>query len=115
MKSITDKAEISVDFPDKAYMGSFGRESSYEVKAEPDEVLVRIVRGGEERRQVAVHLHYYLLADLLTEIGRELAEREPLDDSHLEALRTGAEALSKSLKKRKAGARGKAPSKKKAR
>ena len=61
MKSITDRAEVSVDFPEKAYMGAFGRESSFDVKVEPDEVLLRIVRGGEERRQVAIHLHYYLL------------------------------------------------------
>ena len=66
MKSISDKAEVSVDFPDKTYMGSFGRESSFDVKVEPDEVLLRLVRAGEERREIAVHLHYYLLADLLT-------------------------------------------------
>ena len=26
MKSITDRAEVSVDFPNKTYMGAFGRE-----------------------------------------------------------------------------------------
>jgi hypothetical protein len=35
MKSISDKAEVSLDFPDKAYMGSFGRESSFDVKVDP--------------------------------------------------------------------------------
>ena len=25
MKSITDRAEVSVDFPNKTYMGAFGR------------------------------------------------------------------------------------------
>ena len=64
MKPVIDKAEVSIDFPDKAYMGSFGRESSFDVKVEPDEVLVRVIRGDEERRQVAVHLHYFLLADI---------------------------------------------------
>jgi len=50
-------------------MGSFGRESSFDVKVEPDEVLVRVIRGDEERRQVAVHLHYFQLADILMEMA----------------------------------------------
>ena len=82
MKSITDKAEVSVDFPDKTYMGAFGRESSFDVKVEADEVLLRLIRTGEERREIAVHLHYYLLADLLKEIGQGLASQEPFVIRH---------------------------------
>ncbi len=98
MKSIIDKAEVSVDFPDKAYMGSFGRESSFDVKVGPDEILVRIVRSGEQRREVAVHLHYFLLSDILAEIGRGLAKQE-FDRTHIEVLREGADALAKGLAK----------------
>ena len=100
MKSITDKAEISVDFPDKTYMGAFGRESSFDVKVETDEVLLRIVRRGQERREIAVHLHYYLLADILKELGQGLARENPLDESHLRALREGVAALTQSLSPR---------------
>jgi hypothetical protein len=99
MKSITDKAEVSIDFPDKVYMGSFGRESSFDVKVEADEVLLHIVRKGEARRQVAVHLHYYLLADILTDLGLGLAERETLDASHRDALKAGVDSLNKALNK----------------
>ena len=98
MKSITDKVEVSLDFPDKAYVGSFGRESSYDVKVGPDDVLVRIVRGGEQKRQVALHLHYYLLADILTEIGEGLAEHQFPDHEHLEALRQSVNVLTQALK-----------------
>lgn len=98
MKSISDKAEVSVDFPDKTYMGSFGRESSFDVKVEPDEVLLRLVRAGDERREIAVHLHYYLLADILKEIGRGLARHDFLDESHRAALGDGVAALAASLK-----------------
>ena len=98
MKSITDRAEVSVDFPDKTYMGAFGRESSFEVKVEPDEVLLRIVRAGDERREIAIHLHYYLLADILKEIGQGLSEHGSLDETHLHALQDGAAALTSSLK-----------------
>src|SRR5579864_3809692 len=98
MKSITDRAEVAVDFPNKTYMGAFGRESSFEVKVEPDEVLLRIVRTGEERREIAVHLHYYLLADILKEIGQGLSDHGSLDAAHLDALQQAAAALAKSLK-----------------
>ena len=101
MKSITDKAEVSIDFPDKAYMGSFGRESGFEVKVGPDEVLLHIVREGDERRQVAVHLHYYLLADILTEIGEGLAEENLPNSGHMDALRQGVDAIAIALKKQK--------------
>jgi hypothetical protein len=96
MKSITDRAEVSVDFPDKAYMGAFGRESSFDVKVEADEVLLRIVRPGAERREIAIHLHYYLLADILKELGQGIARGE-IDDQHLRALREAAQALAKSV------------------
>ena len=102
MKSITDKAEVSVDFPDKTYMGAFGRESSFDVKVEADEVLLRIVRRGAERREIAVHLHYYLLADILKELGQGLAREIGLDEAHLRPLREGATALAQSLSPRQA-------------
>ena len=97
MKAITDRAEVSVDFPDKAYMGAFGRESTFDVKVEPDEVLLRIVRTGAERREIAVYLHYYLLADILKELGQGLTEHSFLDEAHLLRLREGAEALLRAL------------------
>jgi len=100
MKSISDKAEISVDFPDKAYMGAFGRESSFDVKVEDDEVLLRILRPGQERREFGVHLHYYLLADILKEIGQGLAKAVVLDEAHLAPMREGADALMRALEKR---------------
>ena len=98
MKSISDRAEVSIDFPDKAYMGAFGRESTYDVKVEPDEVMLRIVRAGSERREIAVHLHYYLLADILKALGQGLENHEFLDASHLEKLRDAAESLVQALR-----------------
>ena len=74
MKPITDKAEVSIDFPDKVYMGSFGKTSGFEVKADPDEVMLKLLRTGEQRREFSLHLHYYLLADIIVE-GRHGFER----------------------------------------
>ena len=39
---ISDKAEVSVDFPDKAYIGSFGRHSQFDAYADDDSVAVRL-------------------------------------------------------------------------
>ena len=97
MKSISDRAEVSIDFPDKAYMGAFGRESTFEVKVEADEILLRIFRAGAERREIAVYLHYYLLADILKELGQGLTEHAFLDEAHLSRLREGAEVLVRAL------------------
>lgn len=98
MKSITDRAEVSVDFPDKTYMGAFGRESTFDVKVEADEAMLRIVRTGAERREIAVHLHYYLLADILKALGQGLENHEFLDEAHLQKLREGANSLVQALK-----------------
>ena len=46
---IPDKAQVSIDFPHKFYMGSFGRESRYDVTADEhgvDVVLTDMVMPG---------------------------------------------------------------------
>ena len=93
MKPLTDNASVSIDFPDKVYIGSFGRESGFEVRADDDEVLLKLVRPGEERREVSIHLHYYLLADVIRATAEALADGPSLDDSHAESLQGAAAAL----------------------
>jgi len=46
---ISDKAEVSLDFPDKAYIGSFGRHSQFDAYAEDDSIAVGLVRPGDDR------------------------------------------------------------------
>lgn len=60
MHPIADKAEISVEFPDKAYIGSFGRYSQFDAYAEADAVAIKLVRPGDDRREAMMHLHYEL-------------------------------------------------------
>ena len=105
MKPVVDKAEVSIDFPDKFYIGSFGRTSSFEVTAAEDEVLLKLVRPGDERREVTMHLHHYLLADILAEMAEALKATPPRDEAHREPLHDAATALAKALaKKRRRGA-----------
>jgi hypothetical protein len=97
---IADKAEVSVDFPDKAYIGNFGRHSQFDARADADNVAIRLVRSGEDRREAVVHLHYGLLADILAELARSLLARDPLDDQHRCELGSAARQLAASLEPR---------------
>ena len=97
MHPISDKAEVSVDFPDKAYMGSFGRHSQFDAYADADSVAIRLVRPGEDRREAVMHLHYGLLADILTELSKSLASRAPLDQHHRAEFSEAVKRLSAAL------------------
>jgi hypothetical protein len=97
---ISDKAEISVDFPDKAYIGSFGRHSQFDAYADDDSVAVRLVRPGEDRREAMMHLHYGLLADIFVQLAKSLAARDPLDDRHRTELSEAAALLCAALQPR---------------
>jgi hypothetical protein len=97
---ISEKAEVSVDFPDKAYIGSFGRNSQFDARADADSVAIRLVRPGEDRREAGMHLHYGLLADILVEIAKSLATRNPLDEYHRTELSEAAKQLTAALEPR---------------
>jgi len=97
---IADKAEVSVDFPDKAYIGNFGRHSQFDAYVDTDNVAIKLVRPGEDRREAVVHLHYGLLADILIELARSLAAREPLDELHRSELCGAARQLAAALEPR---------------
>jgi hypothetical protein len=97
---ISDKAEVSVDFPDKAYVGSFTRHSQFDAYAEADDVAIRLVRPGEDRREAQIHLHYGLLAEILAALAKSLAARPPLDEPHREELAEAVKQLAVSLEPR---------------
>jgi hypothetical protein len=97
---IADKAEVSIDFPDKAYMGSFGRHSQFDAHADADSVAIRLVRPGEDRREAVVHLHYGLLAEILAELANSLTARDPLDEQHRMELSEAAKQLTTALQPR---------------
>jgi hypothetical protein len=99
---IADKAEVSVDFPDKAYMGVFGRHSQFDAYANEDDATIKLVRPGEDRREAVIHLHYGLLAGVLAELARSLASRE-LDELHRSELSEAARQLSAALEPRAKG------------
>jgi hypothetical protein len=98
---IADKAEVSLDFPDKAYIGCFGRHSQFYAYADTDSVAITLELPGEVRREAVVHLHYGLLAEILAELARSLGSRDPLDEQHRTELSEAAQQLSAALEPRK--------------
>jgi hypothetical protein len=97
---ITDKAEVSVEFPDKAYIGSFGRNSQFDAYADADSVAIKLVRPGDERREAVMHLHYGLLAEILSELARSLMTRNPINEPHRAELSAAAKQLCAALEPR---------------
>jgi len=101
MHPIEDKAEVSIDFPDKFYMGKFEQESFYEARAEGDGLAFRLVREGEEKRAVSVHLHHYVLAGILSDWAASLRDAEPVDRAHAKELTDALKAVEKALARRR--------------
>lgn len=95
MHPIADKAEIAIDFPDKLYIGEFGVHASFDACTEADGVLIRLRRNSGEKRDVQIHLHYLLFADILEELGDALAGAvATIDAPHRERLATAVRHLS---------------------
>lgn len=99
MHPISDKAEVTIDFPDKFYMGGFGRDCGFDARAEDDGVMLRLVRPSGEKRQVEMHLHHFLFAAILDDLARSLAERAPIDEMHREPLLAAARNLAAALER----------------
>ena len=97
-RPIPDHAEVSIDFPEKYYHGSFGHSCRFDVKADENGTTVSLDRTGDEKRHVSFHLHYYLLADIIAELGPALSEAKLLPQER-EALRRAARKLDGALKK----------------
>lgn len=99
---IPDKAQIAVDFPDKFYMGSFARESKFEARAENDGLFIKLSRSGEQKRAVEIHLHHYLLADILSAWADSLTETPQMEADHKTEMLEVLKHLEKTVRKTKA-------------
>jgi len=100
-KPITDRAEVGIDFPDKTFWGSFGRDSRYDVGVDAAGVHIALARAHGEKRSVGFDLHHYMLADVVADIAAGLDASPPLDEPHRDALQAAATALRHALRKRR--------------
>jgi hypothetical protein len=87
---ITDQAEVSIDFPDKFFMGTFSRGSRYDVSADKDGLHLHLERAEGEKRKVGFHVHYYLLAELLAASAEAVAGVDRLEPVHKQRLQEAA-------------------------
>ena len=47
-RPITDKAEIALEYPDKLYIGTFGRSSRFEAHLDPTGIALTLEHPGAE-------------------------------------------------------------------
>jgi hypothetical protein len=97
MHPITDKAELALDFPDKTYIGSFARASSFEARIDPEGATIKLAHTSGERRVAELHLHWYLFADILKELAGSIAAGAEIDDAHRRPLEEAAAAFAHAL------------------
>jgi hypothetical protein len=105
MKPILDKAEVSIDLEDRYYRSSFERDASFEVRTDEDQLVLKLVYKGDGGRIAGLHLHYFLLADILEETANSIAEHTPIDETHREPLTVSGSRVITSLKGVKLGSR----------
>jgi hypothetical protein len=100
LKPIIDKAEVAIDFPDKTYFGTFSRNSVFDVACDAERVRLRLSHPGTDQRTAEIHLHYYLLADILGALAQSLDEVMPIDEAHHSELQNAVRDLEKVLTRR---------------
>jgi hypothetical protein len=98
-KPIPDKAEVTIEYPDKLYMGTFERSSRFEAQLDKKGISLVLERKGDLSTQKSVHLHihYGLFAEILHELART-TKAMPLDDeAHRASLAEAAAAFHDAL------------------
>ncbi|MCP5080659.1 MAG: hypothetical protein GY948_03070 [Alphaproteobacteria bacterium] len=98
-KPIVDKAEVSIDFPDKFYHGSFSHTSRFDVNVDEQGVHIVLDRPGDERRHVAFHLHHHLFSSILESLAEQVTSTKTLPPEHRTQLRDATAKLGRALKK----------------
>lgn len=97
MHPIIDEAEVAIDFPDKFYAGTFSRHAKFEARGENDGLMIKLLRDEGEKRQVEIHLHHHLLADILEEWADSLADQPPMQEAHRDTLKEAIQKVEKAL------------------
>ncbi len=94
-KPIPDKAEVTLEYEDKLYIGTFERTARFEAHLDATGIALSLHRSGEAavHRSVYMHFHYGLFADILRDLAQTVAALPPQDETHRQALRDGAKAL----------------------
>jgi hypothetical protein len=94
---IPDRAEVSMDFPEKAYYGSFTRHSTFDVRSDGEGSHIFLEHRGGEMRRFGFHVHHHLLADLIEALGKSLRACPDLDPEVRRELAAAGKSFSAAL------------------
>lgn len=102
-KTIPDKAEVAVEFPDKLYIGTFAHTARFDAHLDRTGISLTLDRPGpdEERKSVRMHFHFALFAEILNDLAKTVTATAPDDIGHRETLRDAARALALALEPQK--------------
>jgi hypothetical protein len=94
-KPIPDKAEVTLEYQDKLYIGTFEQAARFDAHLDETGISLNLDRAGEAgvRKSVRMHFHYALFADILRDLAKTVSSVPPADAAHRDALREGAKAL----------------------
>lgn len=98
-KPIPDKAEVTLEYPDKLFIGTFERSAQFEAHLDRTGISLTLQRTGaaEARRSIRMHLPYGLFAEILQELAKTVSAMPADDSEHRYALREAAKALHSAL------------------
>jgi hypothetical protein len=98
-KPITAKAEVTLEYPDKLYIGTFAGSSRFEARFDEVGVTLVLDRPGADdvHKSIHMHIHYGLFTDILKELSCTV-DVVPKDDSIREQLTESAARLYAALR-----------------
>ena len=98
-RTIPDKAEVALEYPDKLYIGTFERTARFDAHLDEAGISLALHRTGDAdmRKSVRMHIHYGLFAEILRDLARTVSALPPSDVVHREALRDAARELARGL------------------
>jgi hypothetical protein len=99
-KPVPDKAKLELDFPEKCYIGAFGRSAQFDAHLDQTGISLTLHHTGNVRKAARMHFHYGLFAGILRSLANTVSSMPPHDEAHREALQLAAEALSDALRAR---------------
>ena len=98
-KSIPDKAEVALEYPDKLYIGTFEQSARFDAHLDATGISLTLERSGDVdmRKSVHMHLNYGLFAEILRDLASTIAAMPVTDVTHRETLSEAAKALYQAL------------------
>src|SRR5258708_39518949 len=102
-KPIPDKAEVSLEYPDKLFCEQFEGTSRFDAHVDATGISLSLHRTGaaDIRKTVRMHFHYGLFAAILQDLAKTVSSVPPADAAHRDALREAAKALYRALNPRR--------------